>query len=48
VLARKLKCRLRNRATKLISKRLLARTPAIAMLKTQKLKQKELLLIYTS
>jgi hypothetical protein len=48
VSARKLKCRPRNRATKLISKRLPARTPAIAMLETRKLRQKELPPMYTS
>jgi hypothetical protein len=48
VLARKLRCRPRNKVTKLISKRLLACTLAIAMLETRKLRQKELLLMYTS
>jgi hypothetical protein len=48
VSARKLRCGPRNRVTKLISERLPARTPAIAMLETRKPRQKELPPMYTS
>ena len=46
--ARKLRCGPRNRGIKLISERLLARTPAVAMLGNRKPRQTELLKMYAS